>query len=133
MKVDIAHRKAEGITQAQRQQSDHHEARPSKKAKLRPPQVMQDPDLEQQDLEGICRFFAMGGDDGGDDEHVWSLLAAHQMCKTALTWPDFYEKHSTEVNAGITKLLSTAETTETISAGPSADGLRPKMEEVVWK
>jgi len=127
-KVGIARRKAESL-QARQLVSDQREAGPSNKTKLSQPQVVQDPNIEEQDFECISRFFASGGgDNGGDDEHVWSLLTTHQECKSAATWPEFYEKHQPEIDENITKLYQS----ENVSAGPSADPLRPKME-LVWK
>jgi hypothetical protein len=79
-KVGIARRKAKSVAEAPQQpepQGLADENSLSGRAKLNPLQQQdaQRPNLEQQDLEYICRFFAMGGDDGGDDEHVWALLA----------------------------------------------------------
>jgi hypothetical protein len=88
-KVGIARRKAaEAGSNSRTNPLDQVqiEAGPSDRAKLSPPAIDEGmpsveattlQDLQQQDFENICQFFASGGGDNSDDEAVWESLAAY--------------------------------------------------------
>jgi hypothetical protein len=53
---------------------------PSKKPKLESTATVFRTDIEQQDFEFICNFFATGGDLHGSDAQVWAELARQVSC-----------------------------------------------------
>ncbi|KAG1749934.1 uncharacterized protein EDB91DRAFT_1110461 [Suillus paluster] len=61
--------------------------------------------LEREDFEVICEFFANGGGEDDDDERVWARLSQHQPCKSARSWPEYYTAHQSEVYAHIEELV----------------------------
>jgi len=61
--------------------------------------------LVHEDLEVICKFFATGGGDDDDDEQVWANLAKFKPCKSAPSWPEFYEPRSNEIMTRIERTI----------------------------
>ena len=53
---------------------------PSKKPKLESTAKVFRSDVEQQDFEFICNFFATGGDLEGTDAQIWEELARQVSC-----------------------------------------------------
>ncbi|KAL4069661.1 hypothetical protein V8B97DRAFT_606537 [Scleroderma yunnanense] len=62
-------------------------------------------DLEKEDFDIICQFFASGGGDDDDDERVWQELAKFKPCRTAKSWPEYYAAHQEAVYARIEELM----------------------------
>ncbi|KAF8971379.1 hypothetical protein BDZ97DRAFT_1913867 [Flammula alnicola] len=60
----------------------------------------------EEDLNVIAQFFAEGNDDQTETEDViWARLTAQTRCKTGLSWEDFYQQHSDEVQTRYQRLV----------------------------
>lgn len=112
------------------------EAGPSKRAKLSDPVVdggmpgieaIVHQDLREEDFHDICQFFATGGGENSDDEAVWASLTSRvsgvdtlapyrpytkvggqQPCRSAASWPDYYQGREKEIVDEIERLIEEA-------------------------
>ncbi|KIM75432.1 hypothetical protein PILCRDRAFT_827355 [Piloderma croceum F 1598] len=113
-KVGIARRKtadAGNNSQANGSGQVQNEAGPSKRSSPAIHDSMsgieaQDP--QQQDFRDICQFFATGGGEDSDDEVVWASLASHQPCRSAASWPEYYQSQVDAITKEIERLIEEA-------------------------
>jgi len=114
--VGIARRKAAdaGSSSHTGQLDVQDEAGPLKRAKLSPPGAGDSmPGIEvtvhqgprELDFQDISQFFATGGGDNSDDEAVWASLASHQPCRSAASWPEYYQSREDEIGIEIERLI----------------------------
>jgi len=116
-KIGIANRKATDAKSSSRTQVPQNptEAGPSKMPSREPTandgdiQAMETTvlpqDVERQDFDDICKFFATGGGENSDDEQVWAALETHQHCRSASSWPDFFRSRQDDVVKEIDRLI----------------------------
>jgi len=121
-KVGIARRKAaDSGSNSRTNQWDHvqNEAGPSNKAKHNPLAAEEGIQVtpKDQDFQIICQFFASGGGDNSDDEAVWESLAALQPCRSAPSWPEYYQGREDKIMEEIERLIEEAETGIHINTG----------------
>ncbi|KAH7929324.1 hypothetical protein BV22DRAFT_1029575 [Leucogyrophana mollusca] len=108
-KVNIAKRKSMSLLATERpssppsisptEEQPQPQPGPSKKPRLSQPPEPSAEEIEREDFNVICRFFAEGGGDDDDDNRVWAKLAEYRPCRTASSWPEFYRAHEQEVAA----------------------------------
>ncbi|KAH7913009.1 hypothetical protein BJ138DRAFT_1059946 [Hygrophoropsis aurantiaca] len=71
-------------------------------------------EIDPEDFDVICHFFAEGGGDDDDNDRVWANLAAYRPCRSAVSWPEFYKTHTDQVFRRIQELYNEKQT----GAGP---------------
>jgi hypothetical protein len=77
-------------------------------------------DTRELDFQDICKFFATGGGENSDDEAVWASLASHQPCRSAASWPEYYQSREKEIMMEIERLIE--ETIAGEAGGTPRDG-----------
>jgi len=77
-------------------------------------------DTRELDFQDICKFFATGGGENSDDEAVWASLASHQPCRSAASWPEYYQSREKEIMMEIERLIE--ETIAGEAGGTPPDG-----------